>query len=289
MVFSNILNAVAVSLLAVSAIASPLPQAHHMHKRADATVGTRGITYSPYTSTGDCKSTEEVASDLAQLADYDLIRLYGVDCNQVGNVLQGKAANQTLFLGIFYVNDIEGGVQTIADAIQQYGSWDDVDTVSVGNELVNDGEATVAQIGQYIDTARAALTGAGYTGPVVSVDTHVAIIANPGLCALSDYIAFNAHAYFDGNVVASDAGKWLLGNIQEVSSICGGKRTAVVESGWPTQGSVNGLAVPSKENQQAALSSIAGACGNDTIAFTAFDDLWKAPGPQGVEQYWGIY
>ncbi|QPG76745.1 Glycoside hydrolase, 17 [Brettanomyces nanus] len=269
-------------------VASPLPHAHHQHKRSVATnIGTRGITYSPYSSTGDCKTTSEVASDVAELADYDLIRLYGVDCNQVANVFSAKADGQKLFLGIYYVSDIQGAVDTISSAVD--GVWDDIDTVSVGNELVNSGEATVDQISGYIDTARTALTAAGYTGSVVSVDTHVAILANTGLCDLSDYIAFNAHAYWDGNTLPEDAGKWLLGNMQAVSSACGGKRVMCVESGWPTQGDDDGVAVPSTANQKTALSSIADVCGNDTIAFNAFNDLWKDPGTYGVEQYWGIY
>lgn len=289
MMFSNI-KAIAISLLAASAVASPLPQhMHHQHKRSDDTIGTKGITYSPYNNDGTCKSTSDVASDLSKLSGYDLIRLYGVDCNQVANVFQGKAKGQKLFLGIFDMSDIAGGVQAISSAVSQYGSWDDVDTVSVGNELVNSGEATVDQVAGYVKTARSALQSAGYSGPVVSVDTHVAILNNPGLCDISDYIAFNAHSYWDGNCQPSNAGKWLLGNLQAVSSACGGKKTLCVESGWPTQGDANGVCVPSKENQQTALSSIADTCGDSVVAFNAYNDLWKNPGSKNVEQYWGIY
>lgn len=288
MMFTAVLETLAVSLLAISAQASPLPgHLHHQHKRSDSE-STLGITYSPYEDNGDCKSTSEVASDLAKLSSYKLIRLYGVDCNQVANVLQAKADGQKFFLGIYDMSDIAGAVETIAEAVKQYASWDDVYTVSVGNELVNSGEATVSQIAEYIKTARAALKAAGYTGPVVSVDTHVAILNNPGLCDLSDYIAFNAHAYWDGNVLPENAGEWLLGNIEAVSSCCGGKKTLCAESGWPTQGQDNGICVPSKENQESAMSSISEACGNDTIGFTAFNDLWKNPGSKGVEQYWGM-
>ena len=80
------------------------------------------------------------------------------------------------------MDQIDAGVQTMADAISQYGSWDDVYTVSVGNELVNSGEATPAQVGQYVATARSALTAAGYTGPIVAVDTFIAVIEHPELC-----------------------------------------------------------------------------------------------------------
>ncbi|GMG37069.1 unnamed protein product [Ambrosiozyma monospora] len=250
---------------------------------------TKGITYSPYSSSGACKSAEEVASDLAKLSEYSLIRLYGVDCNQVENVFKGKADGQKLMLGIFDMGSISDAVSTIASAVESCGSWDDVTTVSVGNELVNNGEATPSQIKEYIATARSALTSAGYSGKVVSVDTHVAIINNPELCEYSDYIVFNAHSYWDGTIYPDGAGAWLLLQMQRVSNACGGKQVLCAETGWPTQGDANGVAVPSKENQQTALSSIASSCGSAAVAFNAFNDLWKNPGSKNVEQYWGIY
>ncbi|CCK70394.1 putative family 17 glucosidase KNAG_0E01280 [Huiozyma naganishii CBS 8797] len=252
--------------------------------------GAKGITYSPYNGDGSCKSTSQVASDLAQLTDYGLIRLYGVDCDQVANVLQAKSSSQKLFLGIFYVDQIQNGVDTMKAAIDQYGSWSDVDTVSVGNELVNGGQASTGQVGQYISTARSALQSAGYSGPVVSVDTFIAVINNPDLCNYSDYMAINAHAYFDQNTAAENAGPWVLQQIQRVWTACGGNKEVVVtESGWPSQGQTYGVAVPSKENQAAAISSIKDTCGSSTVLFNAFNDYWKADGYLDVEKYWGIY
>ncbi|AOA61426.1 Putative glucanase [Komagataella phaffii CBS 7435] len=251
--------------------------------------GTKGVTYSPYQAGGGCKTAEEVASDLSQLTGYEIIRLYGVDCNQVENVFKAKAPGQKLFLGIFFVDAIESGVSAIASAVKSYGSWDDVHTVSVGNELVNNGEATVSQIGQYVSTAKSALRSAGFTGPVLSVDTFIAVINNPGLCDFADeYVAVNAHAFFDGGIAASGAGDWAAEQIQRVSSACGGKDVLIVESGWPSKGDTNGAAVPSKSNQQAAVQSLGQKIGSSCIAFNAFNDYWKADGPFNAEKYWGI-
>jgi exo-beta-1,3-glucanase (GH17 family) len=58
---------------------------------------------------------------------------------------------------------------------------------------------------------------------VVAVDTFIAIYNNPSLCEASDYIAANAHAYFDGNVAASGAGEWVAQQASKLSSVCGGK------------------------------------------------------------------
>ena len=252
--------------------------------------GVKGVTYSPYNADGTCRSADQVAQDLSQLTAYPTIRLYGVDCNQVANVLKAKAASQKVFLGVFFVDQIQSGVDTMKAAIDQYGSWDDVVSVSIGNELVNGGQATPAQVGQYIATGRSALESAGYSGPVVSVDTFIAVINNPELCKYSDYMAVNAHAFFDKNTVAADSGEWLLQQIQRVWTACDGTKDVVItESGWPSKGETYGVAVPSKDNQKAAVSAITSVCGDSTYLFTAFNDLWKADGEYGVEKWFGVH
>lgn len=251
--------------------------------------GFRGITYTPYKSDGSCKSTSEVKSDLEQLDGYPIIRLYGTDCDQVANVFQGKSESQKVFLGIYYVDQISDSVQTLSQAVEKYGSWNDVVTVSVGNELVNDGQAVPSKVGEYVQEARSALKSAGYNGDVVSVDTFIAVINNPDLCQHSDYMAVNAHAFFDQFTPAEKAGTWLLQQIQRVSEACNNeKKVVVVESGWPSKGQTYGQGVPSLSNQKAALEGISKSCGDDTYAFTAFNDMWKPDGAYGVEKWFGV-
>ncbi|CCH46213.1 putative family 17 glucosidase SCW4 [Wickerhamomyces ciferrii] len=249
----------------------------------------KGVTYSPYTASGQCKSSDEVKKDVSALKGFEIIRLYGVDCNQVENVLQAKADGQKVFLGVYFVDQIQDGVNQIADAIEKYSSWDDVHTVSIGNELVNGGLASVSQVGEYVQAGKSALKSRGYTGPVVSVDTFIATINNPGLCEHSDYIAVNAHAYFDQNTEAQDAGEWVLLQIQRVWTACGADKSVfITESGWPSRGDTYGKAVASKEAQKSAIESIKSTVGDSVILFNAYNDLWKADGAQNCEKYWGI-
>lgn len=250
--------------------------------------GALGITYSPYSNSGQCKSTDQIASEVAKLSGYSIIRLYGVDCSQVSAVYKAKAANQKLFLGVYDVGNIANDIQTMNDAIN--GDWSSVDTVSVGNELVNSGKASVSDIAGYVSTARTKLSSLGYTGPVVAVDTFIATINNPGLCEISDYMAVNAHAYFDGGVSSSEAGEWALQQVQRVWSACGGKKkVTIVESGWPSSGDTNGKAVASPSDQAAAIKSLKEKVGSSCFLFTAYNDLWKSPGYLNVEQWWGLY
>lgn len=269
--------------------------------------GGHGVTYSPYKSDHTCKSQAEVDADFAEFASlFGTVRLYGVDCDQVAMVhkaLGGSYGNK-LLLGLFTLSDIAGQVATMSRGLG--GDWSRVDTVSVGNELVNNGGASVAQVVEAVGTARSALRAAGFMGPVVIVDTFNAVIANPQICEASDYCAVNMHPFFDPATAPSQAGAFMthqLGRVRAAisspsssSSSSGGgsgKRVVITETGWPWQGVSNGLAVPGKTEQAVALESIRGAFASDPTSvflFTAFNDLWKKPEAAtfNAEQYWGM-
>lgn len=251
--------------------------------------GAKGVTYTPYT-TGPCKSAEQVKADIAQLSGFDIIRLYGVDCNQIENVIAALGDHQKVFLGVAQVNQLDSELETLISAVKSAGGWSKVDTISIGNELVNSGQKTPAQMKEYVNKAKATLQGAGYNGPVTTVDTFIKVINNPEMCDIGDYITVNAHAYFDGGYSADQAGEWVLGQIQRVATACPGKRVLVTESGWPSQGIANKKAVASKENQKAAIASIKEKCGDATFLFSAFDEDWKQDRADtfNAECHWGI-
>lgn len=107
------------------------------------------VSYSPYTSSGGCKSVSAISSDLQTIAaaGFQSIRLYGTDCNQVCNVLSAissTGSNLKLFLGIFDLNSASSEASTIISALN--GDWSKVVTVSVGNEPVNQGIASVSTV-----------------------------------------------------------------------------------------------------------------------------------------------
>lgn len=246
-----------------------------------------GITYSPYSDNGGCKSADEVKSDVSKLSEYSVIRIYGVDCDQVKKVTDALGDNQKVMLGLFEVGNVENDLKTMKDGVN--GNWDKVHSVSIGNELVNGGQAKPSEVKDMVSKGKSTLKSFGYNGPVVAVDTFIATIDNPELCDVGDYIAINAHAYFDGNVDASGAGKWLKEQISRVKDTCGGdKKIYVTESGWPSKGDTNGKAVPSPENLKTAIKSIKNEVGDQVCLFSAFNDMWKSPGYLNVEQSWGI-
>ncbi|KAL7275624.1 Cell surface mannoprotein mp65 [Rhizina undulata] len=248
-----------------------------------------GMVYSPYNSDNSCKSASDVASDIAKISDFSMIRLYGVDCNQIQNVMAAaKPYGIKLFLGIY---DLSQDVAQVASLISAVGTdWDYVHTVAIGNEAVNSGSYTADVVVGKVNLARTTLRAAGYTGSVVTVDTFVAIMANPTLCEASDYAAANCHPFFDGGVVASESGSFLTTQSANVAAACPGKTVFITETGWPHQGETNNKAVPSVANQKAAIASIYEAMGKNVILFTSYDDLWKTDTAStfGAEKYWGI-
>lgn len=253
-----------------------------------------GVSYAPYRSNHECKSQKEVNDDFSQFASkYSVVRVYGTDCNQVSMVYKAaKMHDIKLFLGIWDPADMHNEANKIISGID--GDWDVVHTVSVGNELVNNGQASPGQMVNAVKSARSVLRAAGYKGPVVIVDTFMAARAHPEICDASDYCAINAHAFFDSTISASQAGSWLAKTVKSVASrLSTQKKVVVTETGWPTKGLPNGLAVPSMANQKKALDAIKSSFAStpeDVILFSAFNDLWKpkTSATFNADQFWGI-
>ena len=253
-----------------------------------------GISYAPYKADHSCKSAQDIMDDFQRIkGEYSLVRIYGTDCDQVPNVYSAaKKIGVKLMMGIWDINDVPNEASKIADSLK--GDWDMVHSVGVGNELVNNGEASAQDVVGAVSQARKALRNAGYEGPVVTVDTFLAAQSHPELCEESDYCAINAHAFFDSTMAAKDAGKWLQNTVGQVkSSLSKPMKVVVTETGWPTKGTSNGMAVPGLENQKAALQSIRKAFADhpaDVVLFSAYDDMWKEKNMRTFEadQHWGI-
>jgi exo-beta-1,3-glucanase (GH17 family) len=254
-----------------------------------------GITYSPYNSDQSCKTGDQIAKDLAMLDGYNMIRMYGVDCDQAGPIIKAaKSKSMKVFAGFFEITGIEDQVAKLKSAVDSEagGDWSIIDTLSVGNEGINNGKYSVSDVKAAVASAKSALPSS-YKGSVVTVDTFIAIIDNPELCTVGDYTAANCHAFFDGGVTADKSGQWVLEQAQRVSEACGNadRKVVITEAGWPSSGSTNGKAIPSSENQQAAVKDLKAHFTSNLILFTAFNDYWKqnSAATYGVEQYWGIY
>lgn len=256
--------------------------------------GLPGVSYSPYRGDHGCKSQNDINNDFQQFrGSYSFVRIYGTDCNQVANVCAvAKSYGMKVFLGIWDPSAVQSEASIIIAGVN--GDWSMVHTISVGNELINNGLASPQEIVSAVAAARSILRAAGYEGPVVTVDTFTAAMAHPELYDQSDYCAINAHAFFDSTVSGPQAGQWLRNTVSRVRDVLPPSMDVVVtETGWPTRGDSNGAAVPGLEQQKAALDSIRQEFASNpgkVVLFSAFNNLWQPLNAAtfNAEPYWGI-
>lgn len=256
-----------------------------------ASSGGMGICYDMINSQSQCKDSATMNSDFSffKSQGYTMIRTYDIGC-PVNELTAAAAQNGlTAMVGLNGIANLQGDLNKLIGMMG--GNWASVDTVYIGNELVNTGQASSDQVAAAVSTARGILSGAGYSANVITVDTFNVMMNDPTICSTSDYCGANAHAFFDPNTAAANAGAFVLNAYNKVAGANGGKRIVITESGWPHQGSVNGQAVPSPENQNIALDSIRGSGipAGSLYLFQAYDAGYKQPGSLGVEPYFGIY
>jgi exo-beta-1,3-glucanase (GH17 family) len=228
---------------------------------------------------------------LIKSAGIPTIRIYGTDCSSIQtiepNALSlGLKINQGFWISSAGADSIDDGVDELI-AWGQANTWDVFDYITVGNEAVLAGYVTVDELIAKIASVRAKLEAAGYTGKITTSEPPVTFENNPSLCnAAIDFVGVNPHAYFDIYSSAETAGDFVKGQVNIVQGICS-KDIVVTETGYPSAGNVNGGNIPSPENQRIAIEKILEAMNNEVTILTTFNDLWKAPGPYGIEQSFG--
>ena len=251
-----------------------------------------GICYDMIDNSAQCKSQATASTDFAFLKSqgYGIVHIYGIGC-PVGDFISAASQNGLqLLIGINQIANIGSDLGKLISMVN--GQWSVIHTVYIGNELVNSGTTSADAVAGAVTQARGTLQAAGYSGNVVTIDTFNVIESNSVICSTSDYCAANAHAYFDPNTAAENAGNFVMNAYNAVKSANSGKNVIITESGWPYQGDCNGLACPSVDNQKAAMNSIMNSFGGmpgNVFMFQAYDAGYKQPGSKGVEQYFGIY
>ncbi|KAK9376875.1 glycoside hydrolase superfamily [Lipomyces chichibuensis] len=262
-----------------------------------STIIPYALSYSPYTNSGNCKTAEEVAEDLAIIAAKGIstIRIYGTDCNSISTVESAAAMYalkviQGLWIDSSGIDSIDSGVSELISWGSMDTNWDMIAMITVGNEAVQDGYITVSELLAKISSVRTQLRDAGYTGPITTAETPNVFISNPELCTsdLLDLVAINAQPYFDEHSTAETAGEFDLGQIEVTKAACNNKDVFITETGYPSSGLTNYNNIPSVENQKIAVKNILEATNGNVTMFTMYNDLWKALGPYEVEQSFGI-
>lgn len=253
------------------------------------------MTYTPYTSSGQCKSASDVASDIASIKSkgFTTVRLYATDCSGVENVGSAcKSNGLKMIMGIYIdASGLSNGYAQISELTSwgQSNGWDNVEMVVAGNEAIFNGYCTASELAGFLGDVKSKFSAAGFTGPVTTTETLGVIQENSDvICAAVDVIAANIHPFFNADITATGAGDFVSSQLSLLSDACGGSKEAYnLETGWPSAGDANGAAVPGVANQQIAVDAIVAAAGSKSAIFSFENDDWKSPGDLGVEQFWG--
>lgn len=250
------------------------------------------MTYTQYNTDGTCRAAADVMTDLAAIKakGFTAIRMYGTDCSGLQNVgAAARAAGLKIIVGVFIEASGIGAAQPQVGEIAswgQSGNWDLVIMIVVGNEAISSGYCDGPSLAAFISSARGSFQAAGSGSiPVTTSETVAAFVSNAGsLCGAIDVVAANVQTFFDGGVVAGDAGTFAQTLLGQIETACPGKPSYNLESGWPSAGGDNKLSLANPTAQAAAIAAISGLLGDKTVMFSFGDDAWKPP---GVEQHFG--
>ncbi|KAI2468035.1 glycoside hydrolase family 17 protein [Annulohypoxylon bovei var. microspora] len=244
-----------------------------------------GISYTPYETSeaGGCKSQSEVEKDISAIAAAGIttVRVYSTDCDTLVNV--GGACEKhgiKMVLGIFI--DSPGcdasnpSVTEQISAIKSWAKWDLVELISVGNEAVFHGYCQPSELASLITKCKGEFSG--YTGKFTTAET-VNIWQqsdfSSAICGVVDVAGANAHAFFNTQTDASQAGQFVKGQLDIIEAICDNVPGIILETGWPSEGETMGLAVPGLSQQAQAIKSIVEECGDKAVLFSLTSDQWK--------------
>ncbi|KAJ6186485.1 hypothetical protein N7519_007786 [Penicillium mononematosum] len=254
--------------------------------------GQYGMTYSPYTAGGECKTKQEVLKDLKVIKGkgFNLIRVYSTDCSGLEFIGDAcKELSLSIIMGVYIDGSGITGAQEQVTEISKWAEWDMVKLIVVGNEAIQSGYIDAATLTTFIQSASSSFKAAGYSGLITTTEP-INVWQQYGastLCSAVDVVGANIHPFFNADVTAEKAGEFTKGEFEVLEKICGGKDVINLETGWPNAGSANGAAVPGTAEQATAIKSIAAAVGSKSIFFSYSDDTWKNPGEFNVEQHWG--
>jgi len=259
---------------------------------APGKISLAGLAYGPShagqdPTQGGFPSGEEIEADMGTLASLThYIRTY-TSVGPASEIVQAaQAAQVCVALGVGLNKDTAANAREIAGA-EGLASNSAVRSIIVGNEVLQNGNLTEAQLRADIEQVRAKI---GRSVPITTADTYAQWMEHPELAKAVDFIT--VHIYPFWQKVPIDAAIHTLNQeYTQLQKTFPGKQIVIGETGWPSTGPAYGAAVPSAANQVRYLrdfTSWAQAKGVHYFYFAAYDEDWKVH-EEGVGSHWGIY
>ncbi|OLL23759.1 putative family 17 glucosidase SCW11 [Neolecta irregularis DAH-3] len=254
------------------------------------------IAYAPFDTNGSCKDHATIRADMASIKEvgFKAVRIYNLcDCDEQTSLTilpTTRELGLILIAGLWLEGDdgssLTKGLSMLTSWGQE-GNWDFLSMVVVGNEMISKGmnpQSLLAKVAE----VKSQLTAAGYIGHVTIAETTASYVQYPELCQRSalDIVGANIHAYFTSTCSADNAGTEVKDQIRQISAICPGMEIVVLESGWPSAGGNNGLAIASAEAQVSAVKSLMNS-GLNLCLFEFNNSVWKSNVAE-IERSFGV-
>ena len=235
-------------------------------------------------------SPEQIAEDLGELAKVSkCIRTYSID-NGLDKVpeLASKAGLKVL-LGVWIGRDRAKNVQLINHAVSLANDYPGaVTSVIVGSEVLLRGEMTVSDLREFIRSVRSRVHV-----PVTYADVWEFWLRYREVAADVDFVTVHFLPYWeDVPPRAEDAAAHVDEVRKQLTVAFPGKEILIGETGWPSQGRMREVAVPSRINQARFIAEILERARAEKFRvnlFEAYDEPWKRRWEGTVGGYWGVF
>ena len=221
------------------------------------------------------------------------------------DLVDPKVRNHSVAMGTWIRSDTRD--TEIANLIGAASNgW--VDLAVVGNEELFAGALSANALVGQLTNVRHRLDNIGRADiPVTTAEPFDTLFAPDGsggwrarypeVIEAIDVVLVNIYPFWDGTDIDSAVDD-LAQHYQWAVDVVGPDKPVIIsETGWPSEGRVNGAAEPSLDNAtRYFFDSLAWATANDVpmFYFEAFDEKWKEEPPVGptpfrVESHWGVW
>ena len=207
-----------------------------------------------------------------------------------GNELIPKIAKElgmNTLVGAWLGNDDKINQQEVENLIK-ISKEGYVDIAAVGNEVMLRGDLTEDELIDFINRVKQAIP----TGiPVGYVDAYFEFDVKPRITAACDVVLANCYPYWEGCHIDYSL-LYMKEMYNKAVRAANGKPVIISETGWPSQGTNFGAAMPSDENFMKYFINTQKWSAEDGIEifyFSSFDESWKVGAEGDVGAYWGLW
>ncbi len=158
----------------------------------------------------------------------------------------------------------------------------------IGNEVLLQGLLSEAQLVTYVNQAKGGVPGTIGEPWNVWCNNAAPCQSRASLGTAVDFVLAHSHPFWESSPI-EHAAPHVVATYIALHVTYPNQTIIIGETGWPTCGNANGLAVPSLANQRHFIEEIwplSNAYKIPIFYFEAFDEEWK---PSVVERCWGFF